>query len=47
MDCGLFLCCFCVLIFTLATEIKHQSKLSLPTIADILLFLIYGSGMAY
>ena len=47
VDCGLFLCCFFVLVFTIATEIKYGSKLSLPTIIDIVLFLIYGSGMVY
>ena len=23
VDCGLFLCCFCVLTFTIVTEIKY------------------------
>ena len=47
VDCGLFLCCFCVLVFTIVTEIKCSSRLSLLTITDMVLFLIYGSGMVY
>lgn len=47
VDFGLFLCCFCVIIFTIVIEIKADKKLSLPTIIDIVLFVVYGSGMVY
>ena len=37
------------MVFTIGTEIKYKYdlKLSLPTIIDIVLFLVYGSGMVY
>ena len=47
VDIGLFLCCFCVIIFTVVVEIKADKKLSLPTTIDIVLFIIYGSSMVY
>ena len=46
-DCGLFLCCFCVLVFAIVIDIKYHQKLTLPTIVDLLLFVVYGVGMVY
>ena len=47
VDCGLFLCCFCVLVFAIVIDIKYHQKLTLPTIVDLLLFVVYGAGMVY